>query len=346
MVEKKNRPVDDLRDLDLDLALTAEEREAFHDTPFFDLPKVVGGIFVLAVLVLVLGNAHQARQRQYDRAERTLQGLAQMERRSQTASPGRLVTLMDSWQDARRTMDAVEVNEDLDRRLERASITTAAALLERGRLHLSALQYLEMVEAAQIAAAAKRMLDVLPAEFATERVSRQALEQRLASVASLLTQQAVTRAANAAEPAPLRESAVVLFRLASVVDAEQRAEFERTARDLLARAQRLQEQGGVGAHLGEAATSSARTRFAAAAMDALQGAGVDVRSVDAVGPGSQTLRVVSGMPAREALSLVLGAGEMASRLAGMGFLSVESVGADGGVRLDLETMQVRPLPGS
>lgn len=329
------RPLHDIENLDLDAGLTDKERAIIAATPFYGLAKVLAGLFLAACVVLMLGLLVQQSQRQRKLVTELQERIEIGSGRVASATPGDLVTLAWNWFPLQRRIRDASVSQKQRENLARAVLSYAQELLERGAMHLSALDYLDAMEVASVAEVMGMMLDTIGPALDT-RVYRPLLDR----AASTATDAAVQLAGPGATARDLTRAAGLLFRVADLVEPALRAEYTSTASSLLERARLAEERGSLAVAI-ETGSAAMRAEFASTLSTMLQGVDSAISRVSTTGPDFRTL-VIEGQAAATYLAdLVLRNAAVRERLLALSFLTVRAVGGNGTVEVDIETMTSR-----
>lgn len=334
------RPLDDLQELDLDAALSDEERAIVAATPFVGLARTLIGLFVVALLLLATTHIVGRIQRERERV-RTLAGqIDEKVERVASATPADVVALGRDWILIQRQVRTLDMPGARRKELARAAVDYAQKLLQRGATHLRAIEYLDITEAARIAEVMGMVIDTVGPGLDTTPY-RPLLEQ----TREVATQAAVRMARTGAPPRDLRDAAGLLFSVAPLADPRLQSEYESTARSLLERARVAEERGSVTASLG-VGDESLRVEFAGALYALLQGEGSTVSGVSAEGDNARILQIQGRGPRARLAETVLRNADVRGRLLALAFTTVRAVGDDGVLEVDIETLEGRvPPPG-
>lgn len=320
---------DGLYDVDLDADLSMTERAIVADTPFSSFVKVVCGVFIFFFLISLASLSYTNGRNARERALELKTKASEIESSAASATPMELVNLIDRWKSVFRM--GTDVKTDLATSVQLPAQLHAAgvALVARGLSHLNRLEYLEPVEAAEIAV---RLNDLArtPTYGLTSAVDVATLNGVLQRVVEYGTRVAVNLGSPVATAADLRRASGLLYRLAQLVEPGVAAEYAATADALLERAFALEYRNEAVDIAGDGEVGVARRQeFAASVFHALRKADLGISRVSAEGPGARILVIEGEAQSSDLVAVFLYEKDLRQRLVDLGFVRVQGVGTDG-----------------
>lgn len=319
----------DLYDVDLDADLTPEERAIIAATPFSSLAKIAVTVFILFLVISLISLNYSRNRSARERAGRLLETAAEIQASAATATPMELLALIDRWGTTFRMSADVSAKLAESLRLPAQLNSAGLALVQRGLAHLNSMEYLEPVEAAEIAV---RLHDLTqtPAYGLAAGVNVVELNRALQRVVEYGTKTALDLGGPTASAVDVRRAASILTRLAQLVEPGLATEYVATANALIERANAMEQRAETLAMLGEGDVGvQRRIEFAGMALSALQGMGLNIQRVSAEGPEYRTLVIQGPASVRELVTVFLNDPDIRQRLINLGFVRVQGVGTDG-----------------